>query len=179
MSTIIHLLGNTGAGKTTFMDHITSTYPQHVAGISVGRELRKMFPPDYFQGQAAPTHTEELAMKLYADFVHEHEHLPLIIVDGQPRKTSQVEPCLKVPGSHHFWLFHAEHSTRELRLRTRDAGDAAKMDLALQRLDNDYRNQYEVMIKLAELGQGLLIVKSEQVNTTQLEQQLFRVLSHA
>ena len=158
---ILHLMGNTGAGKTSIMDALVARNPGACVGISVGRELRKKYPPEYFTGAAAPEHTEAEAMSLYRKFVQANRQCALIVIDGQPRKDSQVMPSLELwPGSHDFLLVHAPHNIRQERLIGRDSHDAAKMALAQARLDADYRNQYEVMVELARLGIHLEIVDS-------------------
>lgn len=161
--TILHLLGNTGAGKTTMMDLLYERNTDAVAHISVGRELRKRYSPDYFNGQAAPEKTEVEALELYDLFIYVNKHKPqvkLIVVDGQPRKASQVSRVLSLHPDcpHHFMLVHADHEVRARRLVGRDGDDPEKMRLAMARLDNDYRNQYECMIELARLKQELQIV---------------------
>lgn len=159
-ATILHLLGNTGVGKTTLMDKLTARNSDACVGISVGRELRKKYPPEYFAGQAAPAHTEVEALQLYKDFVgHYKYNRSLIIVDGQPRKNSQVAPILEAhPECRHvFLLLHATHETRESRLLGRDSSDSEKWKLSSARLDADYRNSYEVMVGLAQHGIELTV----------------------
>lgn len=156
--TILHLLGNNGTGKTTLLDTLVERNA-YCAGISVGRELRKRHPPEYFQGQAAPAHTESAAMELYRNFVDTTtaSGYQLIVVDGQPRNASQVTACLLANGNHEFLLLHAPHAVRHERLIRRDGADLSKLALATARLDADYRNQYEVMVELARLGIELQI----------------------
>ncbi len=153
---ILHLLGNTGCGKTTLMDALIARNPSAITGISVGRELRKVYPPEYFQGQAAPTPTEQAALDLYRGFIETSvfHGYRLIIVDGQPRKASQVGViafyAYMFTENVAFVLLDTPHATRAARLLQRDSHDPAKMALAEARLNNDYRNQYECMIELAK-----------------------------
>ena len=92
--TILHVLGNTGVGKTTVMDLVCQRNPGLAFGISVGRELRKRYPPSYFEGQATPQKTELEAMQIYREFVNFHStpesSARLILVDGQPRKLKSL-----------------------------------------------------------------------------------------
>lgn len=160
--TILHLLGNTGAGKTTIMDTLHARNTDAVAHISVGRELRKRYPPNYFDGQAAPQKTEVEALELYDLFIYANKRKPqvkLIVVDGQPRRASQVSAILSLHQDcpKRFLLIHADHDVREERLHGRDRGDPEKVKLAMARLNNDYRNQYECMIELTRFGRELQI----------------------
>ena len=172
---VLHLLGNAGSGKTTLLDFLMELWPTAVTGISVGRELRKKYPPSYFAGQAAPEHTEREAMEMYTDFITDRRYLgyKLIVIDGQPRKTSQVAPCIDSSADlqHDFLLIHADHVTRSDRLHASRVGDSLK--LATQRLDADYRNQYEVMVELARLGIELSIADSNIVDTPRLAMRIW------
>lgn len=162
--TILHVLGNTGSGKTTVMELVCQRNPGVAFGISVGKVLRKRYPPNYFEGQAAPQKTELEAMQIYREFVDCHSapesSARLILVDGQPRKTSQVAACLQPPTQgwrHEFLLFHVGEDVRWQRLTKRDAASEEALALANQRLAGDYKNTYEVMIELARLGLELQI----------------------
>jgi adenylate kinase family enzyme len=167
--TILHVLGNTGSGKTTVMELVCERNPRRASGISVGKELRKRYPPDYFEGQAAPQKTELEAMQIYREFVDYHtnpeSHAQLILVDGQPRNTSQVAACLQVPTPgwrHEFLLFHVGELVRWQRLINRDAASEGALALANQRLTGDYKNTYEVMIEIARLGLKLQILDASE-----------------
>ena len=172
---VLHLLGNTGSGKTTLLDFLTSAWPDDITGISVGREFRKKYPPEFFEGQAAPAHTEQEAMSMYTDFVTERrDHgYGLIIVDGQPRKQSQVAACINNASGlqHDFLLVHADHGIRNDRLDSSRSGSS--LELAIRRLDTDYRNQYEVMVELARLGLELNIVDSGKVDTPRIAMRIW------
>lgn len=179
--TILHLLGNTGCGKTTLMDRMVAAHPNTIAGISVGRELRKIHPPSYFQGQAAPECTEKEALDLYRGFVETSvfQGYRLIIVDGQPRTETQVpivvEEAYQHTGNVAFVLLDAPHALRAARLAQRDGDNPDAMALASARLDADYRNQYECMIALAKFRQHLDICDITQYTAEALvKNMLFR-----
>jgi adenylate kinase family enzyme len=177
MTIVLHLLGNNGVGKTTIQREMVLRHHPRVAAISVGQVLRNRYPPGYFDGQAAPQKTEAEALKIYQEFVWKafEDCADLIIIDGQPRKASQVqivdasEPRLQKD----YLLLHASHEDRAHRLSARDV-DPEAVRLSMARLDNDYRNQYEVMIELAKLGKNLDICDTSEMSVAQICDELER-----
>jgi|GEM_PF-4436819 len=163
MTAILHLLGGNGVGKTTLMNTMKNTY-KDVHGFSTGQILRKRYSPEYFQGQAAPESTEAEALEIYKEQIRDATFLnpetKLIISDGQPRKASQVNIVTGIFPMHQrdFLLMHLPHEMRKHRLSVRDQHDDAALDLAMERLNGDYRNTYECMIELARLRFHLDIV---------------------
>lgn len=151
MSVILHLMGPTCAGKSTLISRLTTIAPDLVGAVEVGKMLRAKYGEDYFKGQAAPEHTQAEAWSMYLDGVKElaARKKRVILVDGQPRDITQARQIVGLWRSPHraeFVLIHADHEVRAARARAGRSG--ASLTLAVQRLDNDYRNCYVVMTEL-------------------------------
>lgn len=149
MSTIIHLLGNTCAGKTTIITAMLEF--EDVKAVQIGKTLRAKYGADYFKGQAAPAHTAVEAMQIYVNEVKAAiaAGFKLILVDGQPRDIKQAHEVMRLwPDQRvEYLMVHAEHDVRLERAKAgREPGP--DLDLALARMDNDYRNSYSVMVEL-------------------------------
>lgn len=144
-------MGPTCAGKSTIINALVKRSPETVAAVMIGKALRARYGEDYFQGQAAPEKTREEAITMYRDLVGDAigSGYELIVVDGQPRDVGQAIEMANSWKSHRnvFMLLHADHAVRESRARLgRTPGP--DLDLAVARLTNDYRNNYEVMSTL-------------------------------
>ena len=133
MTTVLHVLGATNAGKTTFLDQMSDLYPRGVRKVEIGKRLRLKyldpgsphFDPDKFKGQSNPKETAEEAWKLYLELTHEAVTEPgveIVLVDGQPRDVEQARKVIELTGPgrrNEFALVHADHSVRLERLAIR------------------------------------------------------------
>lgn len=151
MSVILHLMGPTCAGKSTLIRRLLQIAPEKVGAVEVGRMLREKYGESYFRGQAAPEHTQAEAWRMYVTGVQDtiEAGKQIVLVDGQPRDHRQAVDAVgmwKHPHHSSFLLIHASHEERERRARADRSGDS--LDLALARLDNDYRNCYTVVTEL-------------------------------
>lgn len=160
MSTIIHIMGCTCAGKSTLIQKLL-TMGSDIAAVEVGKMLRAKYGEDYFKGQAAPAHTADEAFFLYTEGVDNAiaEGANIVLVDGQPRDLKQTRKIVNMWPGHRviYLLVHADHDVREARARaTREPGP--NLDLALARLNNDYKNQYTVLTELTKLGRIYSVV---------------------
>lgn len=160
MAVILHMMGPTCAGKSTLIDSLKSQ-SSDVYSVQIGKILRMKYGEAFFKGQAAPEHTRDEAQQLYFDCINEGIGYgkKLILVDGQPRDLGQAETMMASWPDHRseFILVHAPHEVRELRAK---AGRAVgpDLDLALARLNNDYRNCYIVLTRLLERSYRVNVV---------------------
>lgn len=166
MARIVHLMGMTGAGKSTLIRRLCQFEPEKVGAIEVGRMLRAKYGEAYFNGQAAPKHTQGEAWDMYVAGVNAlvAQKKQLILVDGQPRDIQQardVEGLWKYPHRTDFVLLHADHETRLDRVKERAKTADNPTDhlaLALQRMHNDYVNFYVVTAELLRQGQCIRVI---------------------
>lgn len=160
MSVILHLMGPTCAGKSTLIQRLLAVDPKNVGAVEVGKMLRAKYGEGYFKGQAAPTHTQAEAWKMYVEGAKDQaaKGKRLILVDGQPRDIQQardIDGLWKAPHRAEFVLIHADHGARAERARAGRSG--ASLELAIQRLDNDYRNCYVVMAELLKRNEVIRV----------------------
>lgn len=149
---LLFILGGTCVGKSTFLTAVQEVFPTQIGLVEVGKTMRKMFPPEHFKGSAAPDHTEKLAMQLFKEGIAEHvdAQKQLILVDGQPRRPSQVGDTAEHVNAlgikfRYLHLF-APLEVRAERARKRFAPeDKGSLDLALARLTGDLPALYEVL----------------------------------
>jgi adenylate kinase family enzyme len=150
MKTLVFVLGATNAGKSTFLEAIKTEYPSTFL-VQLGKYFRSKYPPEYFQGQAAPASTQKEAMRVLFEQIAlaETENFDHILVDGQPRDIEQameIQARAKsmVPERDIFAIhLTAPKSVRESRAVARDTGSALALSLA--RMDNDVLCVYEVI----------------------------------
>jgi len=158
MATLLHLLGCTGAGKTTILDALGTETA--VGTVAVGRMFRAKYPPEYFQGQAAPKHTQDEALQMYQEGVQAEiaAGKSLVLIDGQPRDFSQVAAITSMWPTHavRYLLVHATQEVREARLRESRSG--SNLELALNRLEGDYKGLHEVTTELLLAGKKIEVV---------------------
>lgn len=168
MSVILHLMGPTCAGKSTLIARLCQIDPEQVGSVEVGKVLRAKYGEAHFRGQASPTHTQAEAWDIYERGVlgHIHAGKGLILVDGQPRDLGQARKIVglwKAPHRSAFALIHADHETREQRARADRKGDS--LELAVARLNNDYRNCYTVMTELLYRNEVIRVIDSTEMST--------------
>lgn len=164
---IVHLMGPTGAGKSTLLRAIEYGWPQLTGTVEIGKLLRAKYGDGYFKGQAAPEHTQAEAWALYIEHVEKAivDGKKIILVDGQPRDISQAVGCVdqdwSVDVDRRFVWVDAPEEQRLGRVTERDAGNDDALELARDRMTNDYRNCYLVFVELLRRG-----VPMEMVDTS-------------
>ena len=152
---VLHLMGPTGSGKTSVGRRMAELAPTFVAHLSVGQVLRQKYPPEFFAGQDAPVHTEVEALAIYHDFLRDNRHkYDLLVIDGQPRRPSQVRIIAEKPFNMRqiYLMMVTDEEIREKRLLQRDSGNPEALDLALRRLQGDYKSMYLCMVEMARCG---------------------------
>lgn len=159
MSTILHLMGPSCAGKSTLIKRLLALEPQKIGAVEVGKILTAKYGEAYFKGQAAPEKTQKEAWDIYTESVEEFakQGKRLILVDGQPRdllQAQQVEGLWRHPHNACFALIHASHDVRESRCRADRSRD---VKARLKRISNDYRNCYTVMAELLRQNQVIRV----------------------
>lgn len=161
MSTILHLMGPSCAGKSTLIRRLLEVASDQVAAVEVGKMLREKHGEAAFAGQAAPSWSQAEAWNLYLEGVNAGiaQRKKIILVDGQPRDKQQASDIIgrwKSPHQAAFLLLHAEHEERERRCRADNAG--RDIEKRLQRLTNDYRNCYTVMAELLRANEVIRVI---------------------
>lgn len=161
-------MGPTCAGKSTLLKRLAQLGGDKVGTVEIGKLLRAKYGEAYFQGQAAPAQTAAEALQLYLDTIKQHiaDGKRLVIVDGQPRDLEQAKVMINAWYPQHrsvYMLVHASHEDREARARAgREPGP--NLDLALARLNNDYKNNYTVMTYLIEHDVKIHVVNTSDPN---------------
>lgn len=167
MKTVAYIMGGTCSGKSTFLHYAKSKLGGAVGLIEVGKLLRAKYDPSYFQGQAAPAHTQQEAWELFAEALEgylKNDGVALVLVDGQPRDVPQAEGIIEKycpwPGvfSRFVYFFcHRDKQQERAAIRHKMLGpepvtpeDAARYDLAMDRVDNDRRAYCDVLVTLAK-----------------------------
>jgi len=147
---VVFIMGATNCGKTTLINSLEEYYP-----VVVGKKLREMFPPEYFDGQAAPAKTDEIAFRLMVEGIDEAHQLGKIpLIDGQPRNQVQLGWCeanyfdnqLYDCKIMHLW---APRDIRVQRAEKRDKDDPSKLKLSMDRMDGDSIILYDLWLQLS------------------------------
>jgi adenylate kinase family enzyme len=142
---IIYVVGATNTGKTTLLEKVKEKWPELVHLIQVGKILRSKYPPEYFEGQAAPSKTQEEAIQLVLDGIKAGENKQFILVDGQPRDTTQADTLCQLPTFRDQIIIELV-APREIRVKRAEARDTgSKLELSLQRMDKDILCTHEVI----------------------------------
>lgn len=151
MCKTFYLMGTTCVGKDYFIDNAKDKYPSLFGSVNVGKEFRKRYPPEYFEGRGALMKTEDEAFAIFKEQHDEQVRLKkrFILVSGQPRLPTQVDRIYSYAPGTIVWLF-APNETLEERLAIRFENDPSGYDLGKQRLVNDRLQLYEVLFELHE-----------------------------
>jgi hypothetical protein len=161
VTAVIFCMGVTCSGKTTWIDK-----QKNVGKVQVGKEMRKLFPPGYFKGRGAMTETEEVALRVFQEQFEKEKHNLAVLVDGQPRLVSQIDPILDITGKQcSVMWFQASDDELLARLRRRFPDDSESYDLAIQRMKNDRIQLYDVLHELISRNILIFPVRSEHVST--------------
>ena len=150
---LFFVVGATNVGKSTFLKSVAEAHPHGVHLVEVGKWMRAKYPPEHFQGQGAPAHTQAEALNMLFASVLEGDRkgARFILVDGQPRNPEQARAIMN-------WkeLWGRERAVielvcprkeRERRLWERfDQMDPAYA-LGEARLDRDVLDIHEVLLE--------------------------------
>jgi hypothetical protein len=159
---LIFVIGATNAGKSTLIE--AAKHLGH-GTVEVGKAMRAKHPPEYFQGSAAPEHTEIEAWQCLLDGIaasnlaHSIKYAPFggerrafCFIDGQPRSLKQYHKVRRDFPYYQTTFVHlwAPNTEREIRARNRDKGDPAKLALSLARLNGDIPVLYDMLFLMAQ-----------------------------
>jgi adenylate kinase family enzyme len=150
---LFFVMGATNVGKSTFLQSVKDAWPNDVHLVEVGKALRAKYPPEYFQGQGNPAHTQQEAIDLCFAGILDGEFLGrrYILVDGQPRDVGQAESIMKFDGCSSLREravieLVCPREERRRRAMNRDRSDGSSLALALERLDRDVLQLHEVLL---------------------------------
>ena len=143
---IVSLLGPTNSGKTTIIDHFTTVNPDKFTGVLIGREMRKRYPPEHFQGKAQMADTEAEVLEILWNGV-KAATTPVILVDGQPRNLNQITWMEAHFCRDYRWCAVNCYAPRPYRVERAEARDPdpEKLALSMKRMDDDVLTLYEVV----------------------------------
>lgn len=158
MKKVIFIMGPTNTGKTYFINKVKE-YTHNIYPVMIGKILRAKYPPDYFEGQAAPAKTDNEAWNIMVEEIkkaHNQDMIPL--VDGQPRNQQQLNwvfeklseelfntKCsLNYCGAIHLW---APRDKRIKRAQERDT-DTKALELSMKRMDGDVFTLYDLWLQI-------------------------------
>lgn len=147
------IIGTTCVGKDYLIETACTKYPHLFGAVQVGKELRRRHPPEYFQGLGCAPACYDEALDIYREQWKLNQMIgkKYILVSGQPREMSQVQPVLDFAKGTVVWMF-APHDVIMERLEKRFANDTSSKELALQRLKNDRVQLYDTIFELLTNG---------------------------
>jgi len=151
------VMGATGSGKSTFLELAREEINAHT--VEVGKLLRAKYPPEYFDGLAAPTKTAKEAWDMCVSGIKAGKG-KVTLIDGQPRDITQVTKIIKKYPNAKFILFNCPTEERARRLKLRDSGGA--QELWESRLEGDYVAMYPVLAELLSYGKEIFVFNSGQ-----------------
>ena len=151
----VFVIGVTCSGKTTLMNvasQTSSNFANNFGQIRIGEVLRAKHPPEYFKGQGAPEHSEEEALQIYSNGLQRTTLFPIVLVDGQPRKLSQVDTIVQgaLNANRRPMALVLCTPEKEIRRRAsaRSGNDPKELLLALNRIEHDAYSLYNVLTYL-------------------------------
>lgn len=167
---IVFVTGKSGAGKTTFINEFVGREGEKIQPLLVGQECRKKFGEAEMAkatNAAAPEYTEDFVRGLVLNEALRLKSLEevnndgpwVLLVDGVPRKTSQVAFVLT---AFHFadeteiMFVTCDEETREARLNGRDTTEETKA-LRRARAQIEDANLLQVMGEIFMQGGGHLV----------------------
>jgi dephospho-CoA kinase len=163
---LVCLMGGTNSGKTTLLDALDGS--GFFQPIFVGRILRKKYPPEFFQGQAAPEKTRKEAWQLVYDGIAHAESIGKVpVLDGQPRGVEELEVFYEIL-QRHCILFSevrvvslfVDERTAYARAMRRDADNPGALALSLERMKTEAATLTKVVACLKEKGINTKYIKS-------------------
>jgi hypothetical protein len=165
MKTILFILGPTNCGKSTLINKMEKSgvfYP-----VLIGKILRAKYPPEYFEGQAAPAKTDNDAWSIMVDEINSaHNSCKIPMIDGQPRNSVQYQWCVRDYFNNpeydcKFIKLWASREERVRRAKLRDT-DEAKLALSMRRMDDDVLVLEDIVSKLQlNFPTSFLLVNTE------------------
>lgn len=149
---IFYVAGVTCAGKDYFIEHCLRKYPDLYDAIQVGKVMRERHPPEYFKGSGSPAHCEAEALNIFSEELAKYSKnkKPYLLVAGQPRRVSQIEPTIVTHPGTFLWL-HCDKDTQLQRINQRFADSLEGRELALARIKNDKIDLYDIIWSLMGL----------------------------
>lgn len=163
---VVGLIGVTNVGKSTLLDHLRASGDQRYGFIEVGKELRRRYPPEFFNGQGAMKETEREVWQIWDEqYYHAaFQGAEIILSDGQPRMAEHVGCMRSRVGAFPLLQLHAPLPLLQSRAALRDSTPEARQ-LSQQRLTNDYRQLYEVLSEYAyHIHSAPLVIKTDEPN---------------
>jgi hypothetical protein len=155
MCKVFSLMGVTCVGKDYFIERACEQFPHLFGKVQVGKELRKRHSPEYFKGLGCATACYQEALDILKEQYEVSRMVghKYVLVSGQPRERSQVQPVIDILGSNFMaiWL-SADENVIMNRLKDRFKDDPASEELALQRLKNDRVQLYDSFFELLHRG---------------------------
>lgn len=168
---LVFVLGPTNVGKTKLLE--AAGRVSTVGLVEVGKLMRAKYlepssphyQPDFFKGQAAPTHTAKEAWMMMVDGIAAavRAEKTTIFVDGQPRDIEQCDAIQRLYASEPneiqvtYLNLYASVEARRERAAKRDA-DPAKLALSMQRMEGDLLKIYEVITRIQSRGGDIVTV---------------------
>ncbi len=153
------VMGATNAGKSTFLEHMSRDRNSQVGLVEVGKMMRAKYPPSFFAGQAAPSHTATEAWQMMVDRIAEHQRngKRFAFIDGQPRDIEQAKKILRDYWEHSSFInLYCPEYVRRARAEKRDAADPEKLRLSMLRMQGDIPKLYDVLSLVLNAGSEVL-----------------------
>lgn len=176
MKTIVWITGKMGVGKTTLILNLQKKLDCDT--ILIGQECRKKFGEksiSEMKNPGAPVELDSFVKSMLCDKI-ESSVKNIILVDGFPRKPSQVDTVLsgyvfsKTKFDNMFVFVNCDKNERIMRIRDRDKSDAA-CALADARISKENENMFDlyeyVFARIASIIN--VFVRVEFVDTTKIE----------
>lgn len=162
------IMGLTCVGKDYFIEKACEMYPHLFGAVQVGKELRKRYPPEHFQGLGAAPATRKEAIDIYKEQWQLNKVIgkKYILVSGQPRERMQVEQVMAFASGPVIWMTTSQEIILE-RLKQRFKDDPSSMKLSLDRIVNDKVQLYDTIFELLTCGH---IIKTLDVQYRRIEE---------
>lgn len=164
MRTLVCVLGPTNCGKTTLITKLEQIAPTF-KGVFVGKMLREKYPPEYFEGAAAPekTRNEALRMMIFESLAAwSAGRIP--VLDGQPRESVQsqfIELDWEAQGVQVIYIHaYAPKFLRDQRAESRDS-DPKGVELSKSRSVTDAAYLYDQLEVLRERSARLITLRTD------------------
>lgn len=150
---LFYVMGVTCVGKDYMIEYAQRTYPDKVGIVQVGKEFRRRYPPEFFQGKGAMKSTEDEAFNIFVELLNAAQDKKYVFVSGQPRLESQVDRIMRPYPGEVIWL-HAPDDLLQERIITRFPEGSEKWEearkLSFDRINNDKKQLYDVLFRLKQ-----------------------------
>lgn len=158
---VVFCIGTTCSGKSTLIENFTRR-SNNIGSVEVGKEMRRRYSPSAFKGLAALDETEDEVWEIYQQQFDDNLKggKKIILIDGQPRMSSQVMICLNHAKLHEcssffMWIHCSVAETRRRALDRFSDNDEA-LELAMMRLTNDRTQLFDVIHRLVSLKENII-----------------------